>query len=161
MRKKQFYIETSTWSHFYADDTPEKRDWTRDFFQKCEAQRELVALYVSKYVLDELDATPGAKRQEFLSLVQKHHPVIIRSTKEVEELAEAYLLHAALPPCARIDALHAAAATIERVQVLVSWNCRHLANIYRKQMINAVNVLMGYFPVEIVTPLEVFEDDSQ
>ena len=33
MKKLRLYLETSVWSHYYADDVPEKREITRDFFE--------------------------------------------------------------------------------------------------------------------------------
>ena len=32
MRKLKLYLDTSVWNFFFADDAPEKRDVTKDFF---------------------------------------------------------------------------------------------------------------------------------
>jgi hypothetical protein len=42
---------------------------------------------------------------------------------------------------------------------VVSWNCRHLCNIQKKRKYNAVNIMMGYREIDIVTPLEVIGDE--
>ena len=42
--------------------------------------------------------------------------------------------------------------TVARLDYLVSWNFKHLANVRRESGFNAVNVLQGYPPVRIVAP---------
>jgi hypothetical protein len=49
---------------------------------------------------------------------------------------------------------------LHTVDVLVSWNFRHLANVKKEQRVAAVNLLLGYaHPLRITTPLEVMGDD--
>jgi predicted nucleic acid-binding protein len=159
MRTLRLYIETSVWSHWYADDTPERRDETHAFLEHCAARSTEVLLYVSDAVLRELGAAPGEKGALLLGLVERFAPDVLEETRAADELAQAYLEHEALPGGAVVDAIHAALATVHRVDALVSWNCRDLANLVRRRKINGVNAMMGYVPaLEIVTPLEVFAD---
>ena len=54
------------------------------------------------------------------------------------------------------DAMHVSIAVIYELDVLVSWNFTHLANINRERKIAVVNQSEGYFyPLRITTPLEV------
>jgi len=56
-----------------------------------------------------------------------------------------------------------AAAFDEGLDVLVSWNFRHIANVRRAEKFNAVAILQGYHhAMRIVSPAEVMyaEDDS-
>ena len=47
------------------------------------------------------------------------------------------------------------------MDVLLSWNYRHLANVPRKHQIQVVNIAQNYFsPLDIVAPLEVIADVS-
>ena len=162
MRKLHLYIETSVWSHWYADDTPERRDETRAFLRRCAAAPHDVVLYISRAVLDELAATPGERGEQLLGLVTEFDPVVVESSSEADDLAAAYLSHGAMPPGSLVDAMHAALATVHGVDVLVSWNCRHLANLSRRRKINAVNAVMGYAGnLDILTPMEIFEDAHQ
>jgi hypothetical protein len=57
-----------------------------------------------------------------------------------------------------VDARHVAIATVGQVDVLVSWNYRHLVNRRRREAFNGVNAIMGYRPIDIVSPPEVFDD---
>jgi hypothetical protein len=54
-----------------------------------------------------------------------------------------------------VDAQHIATATINRVDVLVSWNLKHIVNLQRIHAYNAVNLRYGYPLLEIRTPQEV------
>ena len=53
------------------------------------------------------------------------------------------------------DALHIAIATTSTVDVLVSWNFRHIVNLNKIKLFNSVNLKEGYNLLEIRTPLEV------
>jgi hypothetical protein len=60
------------------------------------------------------------------------------------------------------DALHIAIATINQVNVLASWNFKHIVNLDRIRMYNSVNLKNGLPMLEIRTPREIlkFEDDE-
>ncbi|MBI4723317.1 MAG: hypothetical protein HY769_10070 [Candidatus Stahlbacteria bacterium] len=54
------------------------------------------------------------------------------------------------------DAMHIAIATINEIDILLSWNYKHLANINKERMILAINLLAGYTkPLRMITPMEV------
>ena len=55
------------------------------------------------------------------------------------------------------DALHVALATTNAVEIIVSWNFKHIVNFQKIPMYNAVNTLNGYGHVAIHSPLEVVE----
>ena len=54
---------------------------------------------------------------------------------------------------------HIAIATIIGVDVLVSWNFKHIVNLNKIKMFNSVNLREGYNILEIRSPREVFEND--
>ncbi len=58
------------------------------------------------------------------------------------------------------DAAHIAFASSARVDVLVSWNFKHIVNLQKIHVFNAVNVRLGYPVLEIRTPLEVGGDEN-
>jgi len=53
------------------------------------------------------------------------------------------------------DALHIAVATVLKVDVLVSWNFKHIVNLNRIKLFNSVNLREGYGILEIRSPKEV------
>jgi hypothetical protein len=58
------------------------------------------------------------------------------------------------------DCRHVAIATIDRVDVLLSWNCHHIVNYDKIRLFNGVNIIKGYGQLEIRTPAEVIEYDE-
>ena len=61
----------------------------------------------------------------------------------------------------REDAEHIAYAVVYALDILVSWNYKHLANVNKERKINIVNQKQGYFlPLRMVTPLEVIKDED-
>lgn len=53
------------------------------------------------------------------------------------------------------DMLHIALATIAEVDVLVSWNFKHIVRLDKIRLFNAVNMEQGYKPLTIYSPREV------
>jgi hypothetical protein len=82
-----------------------------------------------------------------------------RRTSEAEALAEAYLAAGVLAAKMRADAQHIAMASVARVDVLVSWNFKHIVNLQRIRGYNSVNLRQGYPMIEIRTPREVMSDE--
>lgn len=79
----------------------------------------------------------------------------MRLTSEALALQERYLAAGVVPESAQEDALHVAIATVHRADLVVSWNFRHIVNVERIRLFNAVNLVEGYQPIEIRSPREV------
>ena len=80
---------------------------------------------LSEHTLRELREAPESIRARLLEIPEAHQ-VVLPDTSEAEALAEAYLAHGIVGPGSRSDALHVALATIGRVDVMVSWNFKHI-----------------------------------
>jgi hypothetical protein len=76
---------------------------------------------------------------------------------EAADLAEALLAKAALPARARLDALHIAVAAIHKMDFLVTWNCKHIANPAQRPIIESTIQKFGYDALIICTPQELLE----
>lgn len=113
---------------------------------------------LSEHTLRELQDAPEEVRGHILE-VPAGHQIILADAPEAYDLAEAYLAHGIIGPGSRSDALHVALATIGRVDVLVSWNFKHIVNLSRIRLFNAVNLEQGYGLVEIRTPKEVLYEE--
>jgi hypothetical protein len=80
---------------------------------------------------------------------------LIEIGAEALQLAAAYEKHGALPPALRNDMLHIALATVAEVDVLVSWNFKHIVRLDKIRLFNAVNLELGYKSLQIYSPREV------
>lgn len=79
-------------------------------------------------------------------------PEWVSATAEAMILAEAYQAQGILTPNYFADGLHIAIATIANVDVLVSWNFRHIVNFHRIRLFNSVNLSLGYKAIQIFSP---------
>jgi hypothetical protein len=52
-----------------------------------------------------------------------------------------------------------AIATVERVDILVSWNFKHIVNINRIHLLNSVNLKLGFPILEIRSPREILDEE--
>ncbi len=115
--------------------------------------------FPSTRLVGELSGAPEKVRKHLLDIPAAHQ-IMLADSPEAETLAEAYLSHGIVGPGSRSDALHVALATMGRVDVLVSWNFKHIVNLGRIRLFNAVNLELGYGLIEIRTPKEVVPDEK-
>jgi len=80
---------------------------------------------------------------------------ILEITEDALELSEEYLNRKILTSKFRDDALHIALASLANVDVLVSWNFRHIVHYEKIRLFNAVNLENGLKPIDIYSPREV------
>ena len=131
-------------------------DASRRLIERC--ARGEVTLVVSRLTLEELQAAPRAVREVLGNLAADAHEVIT-ITEEMEALAECYIESGALGEKMRNDARHIAAATVARVDVLASWNFRHIVNQRRIRLYNEINRRMRHTEIAIRGPTEIENDE--
>jgi hypothetical protein len=71
------------------------------------------------------------------------------------QLARALLTSGILPPTAAADALHVVVASLHRIDILLTWNCRHLANPHVTGKLRVLMQQHGLVLPEICTPVEI------
>lgn len=108
----------------------------------------------SEVVVAEVDPAPSGVQSKYAELKDAGAHVV-EVTEDVVELADAYEERGILSPNYRDDGLHIAAATAYEVDVLTSWNFRHIVHFRKIQRFNAVNQELGYKPINIRSPREV------
>jgi len=154
MKKLNLYVDTSVWNFYFAEDSPDKQKATVEFFEEVVAE-ELVNIFISAAVIKEISNADTDKQRILLKLIDRFDTEMLEITKEVDILAQLYLTECALPLRSLEDATHAAVATVNNINYLVSWNLKHLANINRKKKISSINIKYGYEAIDIFTPMEV------
>ncbi|HEX9640424.1 MAG TPA: PIN domain protein [Candidatus Krumholzibacteria bacterium] len=115
-------------------------------------------LVPSSLTVQELTTAPVGVRRRLASVPEAHIETL-QLDAEAKELAEAYIAAGVLTSKMRADAQHIAIATVGRVDVLVSWNFKHIVNLQRIHGYNSVNLREGYPLIEIRTPREVLSDE--
>ena len=85
---------------------------------------------------------------------------VLKLTEEASQLAKKYIDEKVIGKGKIIDAQHIAIATIHRVDVLISWNFKHVVNLQKIRAYNSVNLKYGYQLLEIRTPWEVITHEE-
>jgi len=110
------------------------------------------AMVISEVTLFELEKAPVPVRAH-LERIPESLIEVLSLDAEAEALAAEYIRDGAVGKNQRADALHIGiAATVARVDVLVSWNFKHIVNLRRIHAFNAVNLKQGYPVLEIRNP---------
>jgi hypothetical protein len=149
----QIYIDTSVLGGCF--DT-EFQDDSNQFLREVIIGKKKI--FISDLLLLELEDAPREIRRlvEQLPIQSVEY---ISLNEEAIVLANAYVAEGALGGASLLDARHIAMATLARVDVLVSWNFKHIVNLNRIRQFNAVNLKMGYLPIEIRSPREVIDEE--
>ncbi len=116
-------------------------------------------LVLSSLAVQELAAAPITVRRRLASVPEANIETLPLDA-EATELAEASIATGVITGKMRADAQQIAIATVARVDVLVSWNFKHIVNLQRIHGDNSVNLRQGYPMIEIRTPREVLSDES-
>ena len=154
MKKLRVYLDTSVVGGCFD---PEFADWSNALVADFEAHRFVPA--VSEIVAAEVEVAPAHVRKKFEELLDLGAE-LLKIDREVLDLAGEYSRHGILPPKFRNDLLHIAIATVANVDVLVSWNFKHIVRLEKIRLYSAVNLEAGYKPLEIYSPREVSSYDE-
>jgi predicted nucleic acid-binding protein len=155
--QRRVYIETSVVSYLTARPSNNViksacQQITRAWW---DSGRIAVSSYISPYVIEEAsagDPAAAAERVEALRTI-----LVLPIADEIPHLAEFLLLGGGLPAKARIDALHIACAAFHEIDVLLTWNCTHIANPAQLPVMRGLCAAKGYKLPELVTPFELME----
>ncbi len=149
MRPVRVYADTSVFGGCCDD---EFQAHSRAFFDEVRAGRFVLVL--SATTLRELAGAPEAVRQVLAALADE--PVeVIDPTPEIETLRDAYVAAGVVGPASLLDAEHIAAASAAEVDVIVSWNFKHIVHYEKIRGYHGVNLLQGYPLIAIHTPREL------
>ena len=153
---KRVYIDTSVVGgqfdkEFSTDTAP--------FFEAV-INRQII-IVISDLLQAELLQAPEHVR-DFLSKIPSQQIENIKLTQDAAYLADQYILAKVVGYTSRADCQHIAMATLLKVDVLASWNFKHIVNLDKIRGYNGINYQLGHSMIEIRTPKEIinYEDTS-
>jgi predicted nucleic acid-binding protein len=145
------YLETTIPSFFHTlrtdADSVARMQWTRQWWNEVAPTCEL---FSSPAVLLELQRGSKEKTAERLDLISRLDLLEINET--IEEITKTYIERLVMPNDPTGDALHLAIASYHGMDVLLTWNCRHLANPNKNGHILRVNRELGLSTPVLTTP---------
>lgn len=161
MGKLRVYLETSFVSYLtgrgtanarIASDQAYTRRWWQDERGNCD-------VFVSEFTVDE--SKDGAKDQiERRMAALAGVPLASAEPLKVAELAKQLIDGHALPEGETTDALHIACAAVSGMDILLTWNCRHMANPHTLPITRKIVNAAGYACPAVMTPKTFIENTS-
>ena len=154
--KPKVYVETTIVSYLAALPSRDivlaaHQEITREWW----GRRRRFELFVSQAVIDEAargNVAAAARRLALLAGIP-----LLALGGEADEFANRLLRGHVVPRKATVDALHIAVASVNRVNYLVTWNCRHIANAAIRGKIEQACRGAGLQTPIICTPEELLE----
>ena len=158
---KSIYIETSIVSYLRQAPSAHVVSAARQLLTHrwWNQERMNYRLVTSQYVIEEASDGAATLAEERLKLLEGMS--LLSLDDRIAEIANEIMNRAILPPKASVDALHIAMVAYHRVDYLLTWNCRHIANGRILPRIHAVLRELGYPIPLICTPEEMVNDDSE
>jgi predicted nucleic acid-binding protein len=147
--KQRIYIDTSVVGGFFDEEFKEA---TQRLFKRLEDNE--VKFVISDLLELELIQAPKHVNELLLKYSTDRFERI-ELTEEIMSLADRYIEEKVVGRTSLEDCRHIALATVNRVDVLASWNFKHIVNLDRIKGYNSVNWKLGYPTIEIRTPQEL------
>jgi rRNA-processing protein FCF1 len=165
MKKLKVYLDTSIVNFLYVEDSPEYRKATEIFFENVVAKNK-IDTFISNIVIDEINRTEEKKhRDKLLNTFEKYNNIniLVAEDEIIDDIAllgENYIKNGIIPKKKNADSLHIAYTTIFEMDILLSWNFQHLANVNKERQILILNKTLGYnYPFRMANPLEVYFEE--
>ncbi|HZF01945.1 MAG TPA: type II toxin-antitoxin system VapC family toxin [Methylomirabilota bacterium] len=157
----RIYIESTIPSYLVARPARDliqaaRQQLTKDWWEHNRATHEL---FTSQVVLDEISVGELAMAQFRLESLQTIP--LLPVTDGVKELARKILESGLLPATADRDAVHIALASAYNLDILLSWNCRHIANAAIQSRLRRLVESADFELPVICTPEELMENNNE
>lgn len=147
--KQRIYIDTSVVGGYFDEEFKEA---TIKLFERLDNNE--ITFVISDLLDLELINAPQQVREHLLKYsADKFQRVEL--TEEAIKLADTYINEKVVGKTSLEDCRHIALATIHKVDVLASWNFKHIVNLDRIKGYNSVNLRLGYSMIEIRSPKDL------
>ena len=149
--RQRFYFDTSVFGGVYDQEFEEE---TLQLFERVKLGR-IISMF-SDLTETELLKAPENVRTYFNNLPEENTERVTVNV-EIIALATKYVAEKVVGKTSFDDCLHIATATLNKADILVSWNFKHIVNVYRIRGYNSINLRMNYLSLEIRSPKEILE----
>ncbi len=154
------FIETTIPSYYVSRPSRDvlllaRQELTRQWWN---TQRQQFDLFTSQLVIDEAAQGESGKARERVELLTEL--ALLDLNEEVSLLASKLINTGILPKIAGRDAFHLAAAGVHKMDFLLTWNCKHIANPFIADRLSSCFSAFGVHLPVICTPQQFFTDDD-
>jgi predicted nucleic acid-binding protein len=147
-RKLKIYLDTSVISHLEQPGKPSEFEYTHLFWHDIND----FDVYISEIVLEELNRCEECKRTKLLSYIAETDATLIEKDENVYEFADLLVRRKVLPPQSLSDSRHIAYAVFAECDYLLTWNMKHLANVYTNVGVRQLTYDLLRKPLQIIPP---------
>lgn len=147
--KQRIYIDTSVVGGFFDE---EFEDVTKELFQRLE-RKEIIFVVSDLLDLELIDAPQRVR--ELLHAYSSEYFERISLSEESMMLADSYIAEKVVGKASLADCRHIALATVAKVDVLASWNFKHIVNLDKIKGYNSINLRLGFAMIEIRSPKDL------
>ena len=148
---QKFYFDTSVFGGAFDKEFEET---TLQLFERVKLGR-VICMFSDLTETELLNALLNVKKH-FKELPKENTERVI-VTDEILKLASKYISEKVVGQTSFDDCIHIATATIYKADILVSWNFKHIVNVYRIRGYNSINIRSNYLSLEIRSPKEIVE----
>ena len=152
--KQRIYLDTSVIGGAF-DKEFEKI--TNKLFEM--ALQKKITLVISDVTEKELANAP-LEVISFFAALNNADIEFVFNNEECINLANLYIKEGVVGQTSFDDCQHIAIATVHKVDVLASWNFKHIVNIIRIRGYNSVNLKLGYQVLEIRPPNQIIDYEN-
>lgn len=149
-RRPKLYLDTSVISAMFDTRNPERATLTGLFWQGIGGYQA----FVSDLVLLELRKTRTRRLARQMEATAAQLPSL-PLTEAIEALGKEYIAQGAIPSDYPEDAYHIAVAVANEMDMLLSWNFKHIVRNRTREVVRMVNSSYGLRQIEILTPAEL------
>lgn len=153
MIKQRVYIDTSVIGGCFDDEFSE---FSNILFEEFKSGNKIAV--ISNITILELENAPDNVKNKLNEIPEQFIEKVSLSL-EADELSKKYISENVISINFIEDARHIAISTIEKVDVLASWNFKHIVNLKKIHGYNAVNLKEGLHLLEIRSPLEMSDEE--
>lgn len=156
MKIPKTYFDTSIFNFAIADDVPREREVTLKLLDEVKDGKYEV--FISEVVIGEINRAPQTTVVKLRDCIKKVDPEELALDDNARALSEEYIEKGVIPSKYEDDAFHIAIASVNNLDLIVSWNFTHIVKLKTRREVAVINTLMGYKPIEICSPQEVIDN---
>ncbi len=154
--KNTVYLDTTIPSYLF-----EEREELQTFVQITRRwwteERQHFDVYLSEETMAELNQGNYPNKAKVLASVSGISTLSFKP--RIDEIVQTYIDHYLMPRNLQGDARHLAYASLYEMDLLLTWNCNHLANANKLKHIQTINSRLGLPVPQLVTPLQLFKEN--
>jgi predicted nucleic acid-binding protein len=149
LKTQKIYLDTSVFGGCFDE---EFERWSNGILQ--DINNGLFSPSTSDIVSAELFNAPKPV-QDIYKKFMFLNPEMLEVNTDVEMLVDSYIGHRILTEKFKNDMLHIALASVYNIDILISWNFKHIVHYEKIVKFNAVNLELGFRQLMILSPREV------